>query len=197
MKLVFATNNKHKLEEVRSGVKDHIELLSLSAIGCFEEIEETESTLEGNARLKSDYVKRNYGFDCFSDDTGLEVSALGGAPGVYSARYAGDNPTFADNVEKLLREMRDIGDRRAEFRTVISLNLNGEQYFFEGVCQGEITHEPFGEHGFGYDPVFLPRGYDRTFAQMSLKEKEGISHRGKAVRKLLDFLNELDQNKVG
>lgn len=175
----------------------HIELLSLSDIGCLEEIEETETTLEGNARLKSDYIRHKYGFDCFSDDTGLEVRALGGAPGVYSARYAGANPTYADNVEKLLHEMKDVSDRRAEFRTVISLNIRGEQHFFEGICPGEITTETKGVEGFGYDPVFKPLGHDRTFAQMSLKEKEQISHRGKAVRKLLDFLNDLDQNKVG
>ena len=197
MKLVFATNNKHKLEEVRSGLGAHVELLSLADIGCDEEIEETESTLEGNAWIKSDHVKKNYGFDCFSDDTGLEVSMLDGAPGVYSARYAGEDPTYAENVDKLLREMGDSPDRKAKFRTVVSLNLGGKQYFFEGVCTGMITTEPRGKKGFGYDPIFQPDGFDKTFAEMNMEEKGRISHRGKAIQKLLQFLNGLDQNKVG
>ncbi len=191
MQLVFATNNKDKLKEVRSLLSEGIELLSLSDIGCSEDIDETSNTLEGNARIKSDHVKHNYSYDCFADDTGLEVETLSGAPGVYSARYAGENPTYADNVNKLLQEMKGRKNRKARFRTVISLNLNGEQHFFEGVCDGTITETPAGSQGFGYDPVFQPEGTNRTFAEMSLEEKGRISHRGMAVQKLVDFLNQL------
>ena len=191
MQLVFATNNKHKLEEVRSLLSDRIEVLSLADIGCTEDIEETANTLEGNAKIKSDHIRNNYGYDCFADDTGLEVEALEGAPGVYSARYAGENPTYADNVNKLLLDMKGRKNRKACFRTVISLNLNGGQHFFEGVCEGTITEVPSGSQGFGYDPVFLPKGTNKTFAQMSLEEKGSISHRGLAVQKLVDFLNRL------
>jgi len=191
MQLVFATNNKDKLKEVRSLLSERIELLSLSEIGCTEDIDETANTLEGNARIKSDHVKHIYGYDCFADDTGLEVEALSGAPGVYSARYAGENPTYADNVNKLLLDMKGRKNRKARFRTVISLNLNGGQHFFEGVCEGTITEVPSGSRGFGYDPVFLPKGTDRTFAEMTLEEKGRVSHRGMAVQKLVEFLNRL------
>ena len=190
MKLVFATNNKHKLEEVRSMLSDRFTIVGLEDIGCREEIEETESTLEGNSKIKSDFVSKNYGLDCFADDTGLEVEALDGAPGVYSARYAGENATFEGNVNKLLTELRGESNRKARFRTVISLKLEGKQYFFEGVCNGEITVKPAGEKGFGYDPIFRPEGSQLTFAEMDMEQKSRISHRGQAVQKLVTFLNE-------
>ena len=190
MKLVFATNNKHKLEEVRSMLSERFSIVSLDDIGCREDIEETESTLEGNSKIKSDFVSKNYDLDCFADDTGLEVEALDGAPGVYSARYAGENATFEDNVNKLLTELRGESNRKARFRTVISLKLEGNQYFFEGVCNGEITVKPAGEKGFGYDPVFRPEGSQLTFAEMDMEQKSRISHRGQAVQKLVTFLNE-------
>ena len=189
MKLVFATNNKHKLEEVSSMLSDRFQLLGLEDIGCREEIEETEDTLEGNARLKTDFVSERYHLDCFADDTGLEVDVLDGAPGVYSARYAGEHVTYEDNVKKLLTELKGQTDRRARFRTVISLKLDGKQHFFEGSCEGVITEEPSGEKGFGYDPVFRPLGSERTFAEMSMEQKAQISHRGLAVNKLVEFLN--------
>jgi len=192
MKLVFATNNKHKLEEVRSMLRSEFELLSLNDIGCNEDIEETEDTLEGNAKIKSDFIKDKFGKNCFADDTGLEVEALDGAPGVYSARYAGSNVSFQDNVNKLLEEMQGVENRKARFRTVISLTLNGEQYFFEGICEGEITKKQSGDQGFGYDPVFSPFGTDLTFAEMSLEDKSKISHRGIAVREFVAFLNGLE-----
>ena len=190
MKLVFATNNKHKLEEVRSMLSDRFTIVGLEDIGCREDIEETESTLEGNSKIKSDFVSKNYGLDCFADDTGLEVEALDGAPGVYSARYAGEHATFEDNVNKLLAELRGESNRKARFRTVISLKLEGKQYFFEGICKGEITGKPSGQKGFGYDPVFRPEGYQLTFAEMDMEQKSRISHRGRAVQKLVRFLNE-------
>ncbi len=189
MKLVFATNNKHKLKEIRALVPDQIEVLSLADIGCYDEIEETAKTLEGNARIKSDHVYYKYGVSCFADDTGLEVDALGGAPGVYSARYAGEEATFQDNVDKLLHALDGEENRRARFRTVISLKLGDDQHYFEGVCEGEITREMHGSEGFGYDPIFKPVESDLTFAQMSMEDKGDISHRGRAVKKLIDFLN--------
>ena len=191
MKLVFKTNNKHKLEEIRAMVADSIQIVGLNEIGCHEEIDETESTLEGNAKIKSDYVFDKFGLNCFADDTGLEVEALGGAPGVYSARYAGDNATFQDNVDKLLDAMRDSDNRKARFRTVISLKLGDRQHFFEGICEGEITREMKGVQGFGYDPIFKPKGSELTFAEMNMEEKGRISHRGKATEKLITFLNQL------
>ena len=187
MKLVFATNNPHKLQEVRSLLAEHIQVLSLADIGCHEEIEETATTLEGNARIKTDHIKNNYGYDCFADDTGLEVEALHGAPGVYSARYAGENATFEDNVDKMLSEMQGIKNRKARFRTVISLIWEGNQYFFEGLCEGSIEKQPSGDKGFGYDPIFKPAGFDLTFAQMDMATKGRISHRGLAVKKLVHF----------
>ena len=194
MKLVFATNNKHKLEEVRAMLSDRFNVVGLDDIGCREEIEETESTLEGNAKIKSDFVSENYHLDCFADDTGLEVEALGGAPGVYSARYAGDKATFQDNVEKLLDVLKGETNRRARFRTVISLKIDEKQHFFEGICDGEITDKQSGTEGFGYDPVFRPVGSKLTFAEMDMAEKSKISHRGLAVQKLVDFLNDLKKD---
>lgn len=189
MKLVFATNNRHKLEEIRSMVSDSLEIVGLKEIGCLDDIEETENTLEGNAKIKSDFVYDNYGLNCFSDDTGLEVDALNGAPGVYSARYAGENASFDDNVDKLLGALQEKDNRRARFRTVISLKIGENQYFFEGICQGEITRERQGEEGFGYDPIFKPEGSELTFAEMSMQQKSLISHRGLATDKLIAFLN--------
>jgi XTP/dITP diphosphohydrolase len=188
MKLVFATNNKDKVKEIKALLDANIELLSLGDIGCTEDIEETENTLEGNAKLKVDYVTKKYGVNCFADDTGLEVEALNGAPGVYSARYAGENVTYEDNVRKMLKEMRGRTNRKAQFRTVIALNLNKEQYLFEGICEGEILESTRGSSGFGYDPIFKPKGFNESFAEMSLAQKGKISHRGLAMKKLVDFL---------
>ncbi|MCB0458437.1 MAG: non-canonical purine NTP diphosphatase [Flavobacteriaceae bacterium] len=189
MKIVFATHNKNKLKEVQSMLSDSITLLSLDTIECFDEIPETAETLEGNAILKANYITEKYGYDCFADDTGLEVEALDGAPGVYSARYAGQENDANANVQKLLRAMHGYTDRNAQFRTVIALNLKGKLYLFEGVCKGEIIKNPQGENGFGYDSIFKPEGFDRSFAEMSLTEKNKISHRALAIDKLVRFLS--------
>lgn len=188
MKLVFASNNLNKIEEIKTLVSESIEILSLADIGCIEKIEETETTIEGNAKLKADYITNNYGYDCFADDTGLEVDFLNGAPGVFSARYAGENATYEDNVKKMLNEMQGKTNRKAHFRTVIALNLGDKQYLFNGICKGEILEQKQGEEGFGYDPIFKPYGYDKSFAEMSLVEKGNISHRGLAIKKLINFL---------
>ena len=188
MKLVFATNNLHKLKEVQEMLSNSIEVLSLKDIGCFEDIEETDSTLEGNAKLKADYITEKYGFDCFADDTGLEVEALDGDPGVYSARYAGEHGNAEKNMEKLLIELQNKSSRKAKFRTIIALNLRNKQYLFEGICEGEITKSKTGTKGFGYDPIFQPKGYKKTFAEISLDEKNRIGHRGKAISKLVAYL---------
>lgn len=188
MKLVFASNNKNKLEEIRHQLPSDIELLSLEDIGCDVDIPETADTIEGNAILKADYVTQNYGYDCFADDTGLEVTALDGAPGVYSARYAGEEKDANANMDKLLAELDGKPDRSANFKTVITLNLNGEQHLFTGIVNGTITVQKSGDKGFGYDPVFMPDGLERTFAQISLDEKAQHSHRGRAVKQLIDFL---------
>jgi len=188
MKLVFATNNKNKIIEIKALLPNSIELLSLSDIGCTEEIIETEKTIEGNAKLKADYVTGNYGYNCFADDTGLEVDALDGKPGVYSARYAGENASYEQNVDKLLQQMEGIDKRKARFRTVVSLVMEGKEYLFEGAIEGKIIHERKGSGGFGYDPVFVPDGYTQTFAEMNANMKNSISHRAKAIQKLADFL---------
>lgn len=188
-KLVFATNNAHKLEEVAAILGDKVELLSLNDIGCQTDIPETAETLEGNALLKSSYIFKNYHLDCFADDTGLEVEALNGAPGVYSARYAGGKGHDAQaNMLKLLHELDGKENRKAQFRTAISLILDGKEYLFEGVIKGEIIKEKRGDSGFGYDPVFMPEGYDRTFAELGNDIKNQISHRALAVQKLCEFL---------
>lgn len=188
-KLVFATNNAHKLEEVAAILGNQVELLSLNDIGYHADIPETADTLEGNALLKSSYIYKNYGLDCFADDTGLEVEALDGAPGVYSARYAGGEGHDAQaNMLKLLHELEGKENRKAQFRTAISLILDGKEYLFEGVIKGEIIKEKRGESGFGYDPVFQPEGYDQTFAELGNDTKNKISHRALAVRKLCEFL---------
>ncbi len=187
-KLVFATNNAHKLAEVRSLIPQW-EILGLSDIGCFEDIPETADNLEGNARIKADFVTKNYGFDCFADDTGLEILALNGAPGVYSARYAGEPSDSEANLQKVLTELTNKSNRKAQFRTVVALNLATKTHLFEGICKGEILPNKTGDSGFGYDPIFNPSGFEQSFAQMSQAEKGVISHRGKAIRKLVEFLN--------
>jgi XTP/dITP diphosphohydrolase len=186
--LVFATNNKHKLEEIRHIAGEHFIIRSLSEIDCFDDIPETADTLEGNALLKAAFVKEKYGFDCFADDTGLEVDALNGRPGVYSARYAGEGHDFIANMQKLLEELQDIDNRSAKFRTVIALIVNGKQYLFDGQIDGWIINEMRGKKGFGYDPIFVPDGYDITFAEMSTEQKNLISHRAIATGKLIEFL---------
>ncbi|GGH02530.1 non-canonical purine NTP pyrophosphatase [Polaribacter pacificus] len=193
MKLVFATHNKNKLAEVQKMLPKSIELLSLNDINCFDDIEETASTLEGNANIKATFIKNNYGFDCFADDTGLEVNTLNGEPGVYSARFAGKENDSEKNMQKLLNELKDKTDRSAQFRTAISLHLEGKHYLFEGICKGEILTSKQGEKGFGYDPIFKPEGFNSSFAQMTSEEKNSISHRGLAIKKLVSFLIE---NKI-
>jgi len=191
MQLVFATNNLNKLKEVQAILPQHIKLLSLKEIACDEDIPETQPTIEGNAIQKAEYLKKHYGYDCFADDTGLEVEALNGAPGVFSARYAGPQRNAEDNTNKLLEELKDKPNRNAHFKTVIALHLNGKLHTFTGICKGEITKKKHGEGGFGYDPVFKAEGYKKTFAEISLDEKNKIGHRGKAVTQLLSFLNHL------
>jgi XTP/dITP diphosphohydrolase len=191
MKIVFASNNKNKIHEIQSMLPESIQIVSLESIGCLEEIPETSETIEGNAILKANYVTQNYGFDCFADDTGLEVEALNGEPGVFSARYAGEQRNADDNMNKLLNKLADKTNRTAQFKTVIALNLKGKQYLFEGIASGEIISEKIGLGGFGYDPIFKPTNYDETFAQLSLDIKNEISHRGKATKKLLEFLQNI------
>jgi XTP/dITP diphosphohydrolase len=188
MKLVFATNNKNKILEVQQLLPESIEILSLESIGCFEEIPETAYTIEENAIMKANYITQKYGYDCFADDTGLEVDALNGEPGVYSARYAGEQRSSEDNMTKLLNALSNKINRKAQFKTVIVLNSNGRQHLFTGIARGEITLEKIGNQGFGYDPIFKPEGYTATFAQLSLEEKGKISHRGKATEQLINFL---------
>lgn len=189
-KLVFATNNAHKLEEIRAILGDKVEVLSLKDIQCDVDIPETADTLEGNAVLKAEYIYRHYGLDCFADDTGLEVEALNGAPGVYSARYAGGEGHDSEaNMRKLLAEMEGKTNRKAQFRTAICLIEGGAEHLFEGVVKGEIIEEKRGASGFGYDPVFMPEGYTETFAEMGSEEKNRISHRARAVQALCTYLN--------
>lgn len=188
--IVFATNNRNKLREMREIMDGLYEVLSLDDIGCHEEIVEDAVTLQGNAKIKADFITNRYHLDCFADDTGLEVEALNGAPGVYSARYAGEHCSYQDNVNKLLAALKGVKNRKAAFRTVIALNLGGESYYFEGRCDGIITEEQRGTDGFGYDPIFLPEGSDKTFAEMSHEDKNAISHRGRATRKLVAFLSD-------
>ncbi len=190
-KIVFATNNAHKLQEIRQIVGDKLEILSLADIGCHEDIPETADTLAGNAELKARYVKEHYGYDCFADDTGLIVDALNGAPGVYSARYAGPGHDSVANTRLLLKNLEGVEDRSARFVTVICLIGGDEARFFEGKVEGVITREPAGCGGFGYDPVFLPAEADVTFAEMPAEAKNAISHRGRATAALLDYLSQL------
>ena len=188
MELIFATHNQHKTEEAREIAASFIQIKNLKDIGCFEEIPETADTLPGNALQKARYVQEHFHVNCFADDTGLEVEALDGRPGVYSARYAGEHCSYQDNVDKLLREMKGKTNRKACFKTVIALILDGKEYLFEGRVDGRIIEDQRGMSGFGYDPVFLPDGFDRTFAEMSDEEKNSISHRGRAIRQMMDFL---------
>ncbi|WOC40000.1 non-canonical purine NTP diphosphatase [Polaribacter sp. HL-MS24] len=188
MKLVFATNNLNKLKEVQEMLPNTIELLSLQDIRCEEEIDETEVTLEGNARIKADYITQKFGYNCFADDTGLEVDILDGSPGIYSARYAGEPSNAENNMQKLLKELDGKENRKAQFRTAICLNLDGKQFLFEGICKGKILFDKQGEKGFGYDPIFQPEGFQESFASMKSDEKNTISHRGIAIQKLIVFL---------
>jgi XTP/dITP diphosphohydrolase len=187
MKLVFASNNKNKIQEIQALVPNTIQIVSLEEIGCFEDIPETADTIEGNAILKANYVTEKYGYDCFADDTGLEVEALNGAPGVYSARYAGEQKDANDNMDKLLFELKDKTNRKANFKTVIALNLKGKQNLFSGIIHGKIIEEKIGTNGFGYDPIFVADGYEKTFAELSMEEKSTISHRGIAVKQLIEY----------
>ena len=189
MQLVFASNNKNKIKEIQALVADTIQIISLEDIGCIEDIPETAETIEGNAIMKANYVTSNYGYDCFADDTGLEVEVLNGAPGVYSARYAGEQKDANDNMDKLLSELKDKTNRNANFKTVICLNLNGTQQLFTGIINGKIIDEKIGTNGFGYDPIFIAEGHDKTFAELTLEEKAHISHRGIAVAQLIAFLS--------
>lgn len=188
-KLVFATNNAHKLQEIRAILADRVEVLSLSDVGCVEDIPETADTLEGNALQKARYIYDKYGLSCFADDTGLEVEALGGAPGVYSARYAGEHCSPQDNMDKLLTALAGQAQRAAAFRTVIALIEDSEERIFEGQVRGRITTEQRGSDGFGYDPIFCPEGYDETFAELGSLAKNKISHRALAVRELVLWLS--------
>ncbi|WP_297554262.1 RdgB/HAM1 family non-canonical purine NTP pyrophosphatase [uncultured Alistipes sp.] len=191
MKILFATNNAHKLAEVRAVLGDDFTLVTPRDCGVTEEVPETQPTLEGNAAQKARYLYERTGCDCFADDTGLEVEVLGGAPGVHSARYATDGHDFAANNRLLLRNLEGAANRRARFRTVICLILGGEEHFFEGIVEGRIAERESGTEGFGYDPLFVPDGSDRSFARMSAEEKNALSHRGRAVRRLADYLHKL------
>lgn len=190
MKLVFATNNKHKLEEVRAILGNRIEVLSLNDINCHDDIPETADTLEGNALIKARYIYEKFGVDCFADDTGLEVEALNGEPGVYSARYAGEDCNPEANMHKLLHNLTGKNDRDAQFRTVIALIIKGEEKLFNGIVKGTISNEKMGEAGFGYDPIFIPEGFSESFAQMTSEMKNSISHRYRATEELSNYLKE-------
>ena len=187
--LIIATNNAHKLQEIQPLISNLFDIKTLKQIGCTDDIPETADSLEGNALLKARYIFEKYGCDCFADDTGLEIEALNGRPGVFSARYASDGHDFEANIDKVLGEMHGIDNRNARFRTVIALILDGKVNYFEGIVNGKIITERKGSEGFGYDPVFIPEGYTQTFAEMSLAEKNKISHRARAVARLVDFLN--------
>ncbi len=191
MKLVFATNNQNKLEEVQKMLPSSIELLSLKNINCYDEIEESASTLEGNAKIKANFITKKFNYNCFADDTGLEIESLNNRPGVYSARFAGEPSNSDNNMKKVLLELKEKRNRNAQFRTSICLNLNGKQFLFNGICKGEILPSKQGEKGFGYDPIFKPNDYNKSFAEMSSEEKNKISHRGIAIRKLVDFLTKI------
>ena len=189
MKLVFATNNSNKIKEVSILISNQIEIISLKDIGCNEDIIESKNTIIDNAILKANYIKNNYGYNCFADDTGLEVDFLNGRPGVYSKRFAGENSTDELNMEKLLECMKESNNRNARFRTVIALNINNQVITFTGLCEGKILKQKRGNNGFGYDPIFLPKGYNNSFGEMSIIEKNKIAHRSKAVKKLINYLN--------
>jgi len=189
MKLIFASHNENKAKEIRSLLPEHIELLTLSDMQLLEEIPETAETLEGNALLKASYVYERFGLNCFADDTGLEVHALNGAPGVYSARYAGGSKDPEANMSLLLKNLANVEDRSARFRTSIALYWNGEQHFFDGIVNGQISKMRSGADGFGYDPIFIPENATRTFAEMTLQEKNQQSHRARALEKMIEFIH--------
>ena len=191
MKIVFATNNANKIKEIQSLLPSTIEIISLESIGCHEEIPETADTIEGNSILKANYVTQKYGYDCFADDTGLEVEALNNEPGVYSARYAGPQCLAEDNMKLLLKNLENKENRKTQFKTVITLNIKGEQLLFTGIAKGEITQKRSGNQGFGYDPIFRPENFQETFAEMSSELKNKISHRGKATQLLISYLNSI------
>ncbi len=188
LKLVFATNNKNKLKEVQA-MLTNFEIVSLADINCFDNIPETADTIEGNAILKANYITEKFSLNCFADDTGLEVEALNNEPGVFSARYAGVENNAEANMNKLLKNLKNKSNRKAQFRTAIALNIQGKQFIFEGICKGTILKEKQGNSGFGYDSIFMPSGFNKSFAEMDLNEKGNISHRGKAIQKLVTFLN--------
>lgn len=194
-KLIFATNNEHKVEEIRNKLGGIFEISTLKEIGCTEEIPEDSGTLEGNALQKAHYLYNNYGCNCFADDTGLEVEVLNNEPGVYSARYAGESKDSEANMDKLLYNLKDKSNRNARFRTVIALIIDGKEYLFEGIAKGIILTKRHGSKGFGYDPIFQPDGYNLSFAELTMDEKNRISHRGKAVEKLIEFLSKHENIK--
>jgi XTP/dITP diphosphohydrolase len=189
MQLVFASNNTNKIKEIQLLVPSFIQILSLKDIGCFDDIPETADTIEGNAILKANYVTEKFGYNCFADDSGLEIDALNGQPGVYSARYAGEPKDDNKNIEKVLDNLKDTTNRKANFKTVICLNIDGEQHLFTGIINGKIIDAKIGNNGFGYDPIFVADGYEKTFAELTIEEKSSISHRGIAVRQLVEFLS--------
>ena len=195
MKIVFATNNPNKLKEIQSLIPKEIEIISLKEIGCNEDIPETGDTLKANAFQKAQYIKDNFNYDCFADDTGLEIDELNGDPGVYSARYAGPERNASANMNKILNKLKGKKNRKAQFRTAIALILKGEEHLFEGKVEGYISKEKQGNEGFGYDPIFIPENNTRSFAQMSMQEKGAISHRGRAVKKLVTYLNNISKPK--
>ncbi|MBI2281341.1 MAG: non-canonical purine NTP diphosphatase [Bacteroidetes bacterium] len=188
LKLIFATNNKNKIKEIKHLIGNSIELLNLEDIGCLEEIPETADTIKGNAIQKAEYIYKKYGYDCFADDTGLEIEALNGEPGVYSARYAGEQKNPEDNMNKVLEKLKEKSNRKAQFKTVIALIIDGKLTCFEGIVKGEITREKSGSEGFGYDPIFKPKGYDSTYSEMNLEVKNTMSHRAVSTKKLIQFL---------
>ena len=188
MQIVFASSNKNKILEIQSILPETIHILSLEDIGCLEEIPETADTIEGNAILKANYVTEKFGLNCFADDTGLEVEALNNEPGVYSARYAGKENNSEANMQKLLKNLENESNKKAQFKTAIALNINGKQFIFEGICKGQILTKKQGEEGFGYDPIFMPDNFNQSFAEMTMKEKARISHRGLAIQELVTFL---------
>ena len=188
MKIIFASNNKNKVQEIQNQVPKSIQIVTLEEIGCTEDIAETGSTLEENAIIKANYITEKYGLPCFADDTGLEIDALNGEPGVYSARYAGEDKNADKNMDLVLQKLHNITNRKALFKTVIALNINNEQHLFTGIVEGEIRNKKIGTNGFGYDPIFEPENLGKTFAEMTLEEKNKLSHRGRAVEKLIGFL---------
>lgn len=192
MKIIFASNNKNKVQEIQNQVPKSIQIVTLDEIGCTEDIAETGTTLEENAIIKANYITEKYGLPCFADDTGLEIDALNGEPGVYSARYAGEDKNADKNMDLVLEKLSNSTNRKAQFKTVIALNINNEQHLFTGIVEGEVRNKKTGTQGFGYDPIFEPENLGKTFAEMSLEEKNKLSHRGRAVEQLINFLGNLE-----